>query len=137
MEIPPGPSTPPRVLPINSECPAGPSRVHPVAAPVIQVNTQRRLEFQDEPALAAIIDEVSNNNQVCEHYRNFLDRCSFRRGWCRHEFFPYDSSIWMKEDVEDENELLENMSILFSIINEDHEQVSELVTDVVFKPSNN
>lgn len=106
-----------------------------VAAPIIQQQTQRRLELPDPPS--PHIDEVPKNNEVCEHYRNFLDRCSFRRGWCRHEFFPYDSNIWMKEDIENERERLENDNIYLNQLIEQNQLDLDFLNHVVFKPSNN
>lgn len=116
-------------------CPPARRRMNSVAAPVIQQQTQRRLELPDPPS--PHVNEVSNNNVVCDHYRSFMDRCFFRRGWCRHDFFPYDSSVWMKEDIEEERESLENYNNYLHQLLEEHQRRIDFFNHVVFKPSNN
>lgn len=54
-------------------------------------------------ATSAANEMVSQNNIRCPRHADFTDRCSFRRGWCRHEFFPYNPNVWVREDEEDDN----------------------------------
>lgn len=91
----------------------------------------------------AMIEEVSENNIVCDNYRDFADRCSFRRGWCRHEMYPYNPNVWVNEDEEEEQEFREWLDEFLVYLEQELEEnrrrqaYYEATMPDFFKPSSN